>query len=191
MEKQVQEPAVQTTNTSGDVEKKSETVRNADAVLEKNRELLAEIKNLKGKNQEFQSKLQSYEEEKMVTEGKKDELVDSLRERLTAAERKLEEKDQLYSWDKLTSQIQTAAMKKGCHSPEKLIKLLPDSALGKIQVGDDLNLLLEEAEKDNPFLFKKHVHVSDLNPGGKVQAKPVSEMSASELRERYRKINGL
>lgn len=190
--------SVQTSDDSVTVET-NETVNNPEAVLAKNRELVGEKKAMAAKLAEYESKMQSINEAKLLAEGNKDEVINSLRDQLSKIETESKEKEQAYNWNTVSSQIREAAASKGCTSPEKLIKLLETDDLNSIEVydnykvnTDDLDRVLNKAMKDHSDigLFKKTAKVDDVVPGNKIASskKPLDKMTKAEIEAELHKL---
>jgi len=135
------------------------------------RKVLAEKKNTSQKLQEYEQKLKALEEEKLTREGKKDELLETYRQRAEETEKKLKEKEQAWAYSRITSAFKDAAYKKGCRAPEKLWKLLSDEQVNSLEVDDSFNVsdsslerLLEDSKKENDFLFDRKVSIADGGP---------------------------
>ena len=104
-----------------------EAVKNPDAVLAKNRELLNEKRALAEKVAQFESERRELELQKKEAEGKKDEVIAALREENNKLKDSNSKKDAAYNWKTVSSQIKDAARDKGCTSPDKLLKLLEEN----------------------------------------------------------------
>lgn len=173
----------------------SEPVKNPDAVLAKNRELLAEKKSMADKLAKYESDMQKINDSKLEAEGKKDEVIASLRKQLGETNEVLTKKEKSYNWNTVSSQIKEAAAAKGCTSPVKLLRLLGEEDLNSIEVYDDfsvnkndLNRVLENAMKEHSDigLFKSKVSVNDITPSNNVnmtKEKAVGELTKEEILE--------
>lgn len=171
----------------------NEPVKNPDAVLAKNRELLAEKKSMATKIAEYESQMQTINDAKLEAEGKKDDVIASLRKQLGEATVNLSKKEKSYNWNTVSSQIKEAAIVKGCANPNKLLKLLSDDDLNSIEVYEDFSVnksdlerVLEKSMKENSDigLFKSKVVINDVVPTNtinKTQPKPLDQASKEEL----------
>lgn len=185
--------------SSGSAELKQE---NSDTVSwTSHKKLLAEKKRRDEQLAELQSKLDAFEQKKMEGEGKKDDVIASLRKQNEELSRSVKKKDAEYSWNVVSSQIKERAIQDGCTDASKLLRLMEQEDLNAVEVdesfrvnGKDLEVLMEKAKKENPFLFKKATApVSDLPPANAVQpgGKEVGKMSAEEIMNQLREMDGL
>ncbi len=125
-----QKSSGQATENSVPVED-NEPVKNPDAVLAKNRELLAEKKSMAAKIAGYESEMQTINDAKLEAEGKKDDVISSLRRQLGEATENLSKKEKNYNWNTVSSQIKEGAAAKGCANPAKLLLLLSDDELNR------------------------------------------------------------
>lgn len=169
-----------------------ETVKNPEAVLAKNRELLNEKKQMAQKIAEFESRFKEISDQKLMAEGKKDELIKSLRDENREVKERLSKTQHSYQWTTVSNQIKEAAVAKGCKDPNALLKLLSDDDLNAIEVDEnfsvnteDLNRVLDKASKQfsNIKLFGSDVKVDDIIPSNTIKTKSTAEMSRDELKE--------
>lgn len=174
-------------------ESQTEVVKSPDAVLKKNRELLAKLKEKSEAEQKLKEQLEQIEQEKLVSSGKKDELIESLKRQVREREEKLKGVTQTYALKSVDQQIFAMAMEMGCEKPE-VVKKLAD--LSDVTVGEDflvdrdaLKMALEKVKDDVPALFKKQLSAPrDGVPKHKQEgAKSVSGMSIKELQDLYLK----
>lgn len=158
------------------------------------KKVLGEKKAVDARIRELESRLSDYENSKLESEGQKDEVINRLRGQLKETESKLNAKEANYAFNVVSGQIKARAMQEGCSNPEKLIKLLDKTDFASVQVGDDyavdgrdLDLLMDRAKKENPFLFNaRSKGVRDLTPSNYVPSehdlkKPLEKMSKSEI----------
>ncbi len=173
-------------------DQQTEQVRNPEAVLNKNRELLGINKKLSGRLAELESMVKATEQEKLSAQGKKDEVIESLRDEISQLKGKIKQKDEAYSWNTIESQVKQYAVKEGCVDPEKLIRLIDDVDFESLDVDsrfrinqDDLSRLVSKAKKDNHFLFDgQKADVDDLTPTTRIEkkkTKSLDDMSSEEI----------
>lgn len=176
-----------------------ETVNNPEAVLAKNRELLGERRAMVTELADLKASMKVINDDKLLAEGNKDEVITSLREQLSNSESKAKEKADTYNRNTVFSQIKEAALAKGCKNPEALLKLMSNDDLNSIEIDDnykvnaeDLNRVLEKTDKDYSEikLFGKTVKVDDIVPGNKIASskKALGDMSTAELEAEMLKI---
>lgn len=183
----------QTNGELSNQENTTETVKNPDAVLKKNKELLAKLKEKSDAEQKLREQLELIEQEKLIQAGKKDEYIDLLKKQLREKEDKLKTVTQTFAYKSVDQQVADAAREMGCTKPE-MVKKLAD--LSSVTVNDDfsvdrdaLKLALEKVREDLPELFKKvPAAPRDGAPATKVQTPTeIGKMSIKELQEAYTK----
>jgi len=186
-----------TENPNGDINANGETsteeVKNPDAVLKKNRELLAKLKAEQERNRENAEKLEALEQEKLAQAGKKDELIESLKKQVKEREEKVKGLTQTFALKSVNAQVLEAARAMGCEKPDVVMKL---ADLSDVTVGDDfsvdqeaLKLALGKVRDEVPTLFKKApIAPKDGTPTNQTEGtKPLSQMSVAELQALYAK----
>lgn len=150
----------QTENTSGDVQQTqidNQITSSEDKVAySTHKKLLAEKKNLQARFEEMEKKFNTMNEEKLTTEGKKDELLNAYKTRAEAAEDKLNS----LAYTAVSKDVMLEAQKMGCINNTLLMKALDLSALQNINGDlstdvDEIKTLLEATKKEYPMLFKK------------------------------------
>ena len=182
----------QTNGELNNQESTTDAVKNPDAVLKKNRELLAKLKEKSEAEQKLKEQLEQIEQDKLAQSGKKDELIDSLRKQIRERDEKLKTVTQTFAFKTVDQQVLDAARDMGCTKPE-MIKKLAD--LSGVTVSDDfsvdrdaLKLALEKVKEDLPELFKKTPSAPrDGTPAAIMQTNEVGKMSIKELQDAYRK----
>jgi len=169
-------------------------VKDAEAVLAKNQELLGKLKSQTDKMKAMEEELGSLKNAKLTQEGKKDELIESLKDQLAS----VKQKESDLGWKIVSSQVGIEAAKRGCVNPEALMKLVDFGSVGVNAdsfsiASDDVNLILDKAMKDHSYLFKptktgpKDGGISSgFNSDG---GKSFKDMSTKELLEAYKKIS--
>jgi hypothetical protein len=167
------------------------TVKDPDAVLAKNRELLGKLKETGEKLKEMEKQLYGLKSEKLSAEGKKDELIETLKEQLNSAKQKEEE----LTWKAVSRQIGMEAAKKGCKNVDTLMKVV-DFKNASIDMEsfsvaqEDISMILEKAMKDHDYLFDTGVKPPKDGGVGKSPVPPsksLREMTTQELLEQYKK----
>lgn len=150
-------------------------------------------KNARKRAQDLESKLQEFERRDMEAKGQYEKLVQQLKEENESLKTNVKKERETYLWERVTSGIKTEAMKAGCQSPEKLIKLLDKNDFETLQADADgynlkqesLSALIEKAKKENSFLFSApQVKINDASPSARVETykeKPMSAMSKEEI----------
>lgn len=179
-----------TTEANGE---QTEEIKNPDAVLKKNRELLAKLKIEQDKAKSIQEKLEQIEQEKLAQAGKKDELIESLKTKTKTLEEQYKQATQSFALKTVNSQVLEAARAMGCEKPEVIMKL---ADLSSVTVNDDfsvdseaLKIALDKVKEDVPALFKKVAAAprDGVPATGDVKAKTPDQMSIAELKALYEK----
>ena len=119
------------------------------------KKLLGEKKSLQARFEEMQSQFNKMNEDKLSAEGKKDELIEAYKARITDMEQKVNN----FAYTSVSNSVQNKAREMGCVAPDKVDKFIDLSSLKSI--GDDFNtdpeevkMVLEGVKKENPWLFK-------------------------------------
>ncbi len=170
-------------------------VNNPEAVLKKNRELLGVNKNLKSELEEIKSKFDELENNRLASEGKKDDLLKKLQENLSEKEKALKTMQAKYAYNVVTNQVKTFAEKAGCLNADHLLKL---GDLSTLEVDENFNVpqdgikgFIESLQKEAPYLFKKDApNINDKKPTANVTTKkPLDQMTKEEILEELKKLN--
>jgi hypothetical protein len=154
-------PVEQPEQTSGKPEQTTE--KENQVAYETYQKVLKEAKAAKERAKradELEAQLRQREEEELEKKGNYEELLARAREEANKFKDELKAHQQKYAWKTLTSKIELKAKEMGCKDPTKLIRLMDDSDLKSIQIGEDLSIdseslesVLEKAKKENDFLF--------------------------------------
>jgi len=160
---------------------------------EYHKKLLGQHKTLKSQYEELQARMQKVEEEKMVAEGNKDELISSLRERLDKTESASKQMQANYAYNVVSGQVMQEAAKMGCVDTEALLQL---ADLTQLEADENYNVyatqvkeLLEMAKSKRPYLFQKAAPkiavgtptTSDLEPKSWTETKDKTELLKAAL----------
>ena len=183
------------TNENSPVEKPEETSgsegKREDLIpYSTHQKLLKEKKNAQSRIEQYEQELKRLKDEKLASEGNKDQLLENYKKELDEIKDQLSNKEKTFAWKTITSSIKEEALKNGCTNPDKLVRLLEDKDLKALEVGEDYSIepqslkqLIEKSKSENDFLFKKTVAVADSTPNTQTpQTKPKSE---KELFESY------
>lgn len=179
----------------------TQTVRDPEAVLRKNQELLAKQRKAKEEAEKYRREAEELKQKELERQGKFEEALKAERERRERAEKERQEASAKYAYNTVVTQIKERAMREGCTNPDKLIKLADSSDLDMVDYDDDyrvdqstLENFITKMKQENEFLFKKQPnHPRDLPPGSSAQdfssKRPnIYDMSRSELSGLYAKI---
>lgn len=168
-------------------------VKSPDAVLKKNRELLAKLKERSEAEQKLRDQIDIFEQEKLAQAGKKDELIDSLRKQIKDTQEKIKGMTQTFALKSVNQQVLEAAREMGSTKPEHVMKF---ADLSTVTVNEDfsvdndaLKLALEKVREELPELFKKAPAAPrDGTPNARVDGqKSIDKMSIVELQQLYMK----
>lgn len=175
---------------------------NIEAIEAKKLELMAEAKRAKEEARELKARLEAIENEKLESQGKYQDINKSLKEKLTEYEKQINETKKKYAYNSVTSVIKQKAAELGAVNPDKVLKFIDKSDMELITVDENFNvdidtvkMVLEKIKKENEdiALFKKNVPATkDVNPNPSYFQAPsgdkkISEMTASELADLYKK----
>lgn len=121
---------------------------------------LSEAKKAKARLAELEAKTSLLEQEKLEGEGKKDELIAKLKERVSDVEKKYKEGVGNFAYQSLQSQIQSEATKLGCVDVDALTRLVDLDVLDVDEStfradSEQVRDLVESAKRDRPYLFSK------------------------------------
>lgn len=179
------------TSTSDSTNQGSDGVKDPKAVLAKNQELLAKNKSVSEKAKALEDELNRLKTEKMQAEGKKDELIEALKQQVSTSTKRHQE----LGWNLISSQVAIEAAKKGCVNVDTLMKVVDfgsaaiDTDSFKI-AQEDVNIILEKAVKDHSYLFKSDTKKPKDGGASHNIETPVdlSKMNKEQLLESYRKL---
>lgn len=195
MDVQSQEPTAQSQEpTVNESNQATETVRNPEAVLAKNKELLGNLKQTKSELEELRNWKKDLELEQQQAKGDLEGVINKLREENNALKSDLTNTKRGYASKSIEDQIKQAAIGKGCVNADKLMKLITRDQLSTVQVGEDyrvnsedLGRLVDELEKEHSDigLFRsKSVNINhvtgDFKQGMVSMEDKVKKMSADE-----------
>jgi hypothetical protein len=192
MEKEQQKPTAEAPSPTDEQPNQEKTVKDPEAVLAKNRELLSKLKETGDKMKEMEKQLYSLKSDKLTAEGKKDELIETLKEQLDGEKKRNQE----VTWKAVSRQIGMEAAKRGCKNVDTLMKVV-DFKGASIDMenftvaNDDINLILDKAMKDHDYLFDKGMKgPKDAGPGKSVETKTnLKDLKTSDLIDLYKKIS--
>ena len=172
-------------NASGDSqETQTNKPNDALALDRKNQELLAEKRQLQAQHNELKARLDSIKDDKLASEGKKDELIESLKKKHEDASGKLNKAVGYFADKSVKSALREEAIKAGCVNVDDFIKLCDVS---QIDVSDDFDVsaaqvkaLVSESKKARGYLFQ-----------GKAPSVKTGTPSKPELEKDWRKLSSI
>lgn len=174
----------------------TEQVKNPEAVLAKNKELLASNAAMKAKLKEFEDAKAAAEQEKLVASGKFDDVIAALRKE--NAELKEAHKGDVQNFGKqsIRRQMEDVARAMGADKPEVVLKLAETSGISvdeKFNVDKDaVAAAIAKVKEEVPSLFKKQVPLpKDGTPGngGKWTVGDLAKMDSNQLKQAYIKAS--
>jgi len=154
-------------------------VKNAEAVLKKNEELLGAIRQLKDDNASLKQKVTDFENSALASEGKKDELIEKYKLELTEAKSTAENTKKAFASSYLETRFKSEAKAKGCVNPddlyalarsrftEKGIEVSVDLQKHQVSIDDEkISSLISSLSEEKGYLFSSEgVRVKDKKPG--------------------------
>lgn len=176
----------------------STSVKNPDAVLRKNRELLGSNKKLKDQLTELTDRLKAIESEKLSAQGKKDEQIQLLAKQLGDAQTKAKKMEAHFAYQVVTNKVKAKADQLGCRNSDHLIRsidlsnLSVDAENGFAVADEEINEVLTEAKKSYPYMFEdKTKTVKDRPPvnGAVKTKKPVTQMTREEIMAQIKSLS--
>lgn len=167
---------------------------NGTVSYDTHRKLLGEKKAKDAALAEALAKLESLEQEKLKSEGNKDELIKQLQSKAQSGEEKLKKVIGAFQYRAISNKFVEKARAEGCLKPEKLMQL---ADLNNVEVDIDndfavneesVTSIIEGLKKEVPFFFQKNqVKVIDQVPNsnttsttdtGDLSKKSVAELMA-------------
>lgn len=162
--------------------------------------LLSETKKLKADMAELRKIADSAHQEKLQAEGKKDELIASLRKEKDALTQKVVGSHSAFATRVIHGELKAEAAKAGCVSLEDFVRLVD---IESIEVDDNYNpdpekvkAIVQDAMKMKPYLFSKSApNINTKLPNGeplnetkedltKLSSKELLELAHRRARER-------
>lgn len=161
------------------------------------RKTLGEAKKAKAERDELMQRLQELEQGKLQAEGKKDELIESLRKEASEYKNKYSEAVGSFARGRALDAIVDEAVREGCSSTGLLRKVVSDK-LADLDFDDEfkpnmeqVKLVIDEIKKTEPILFSKQapkVSSHNLNPQSvSSNKKSLSSLKEDELMQEFAK----
>ena len=183
---------------SGENTKETKPITNAD-----HDRALKDLHKYKTQAKELADKAQTLEQEKLMAEGKKDELIGQLQKQLNETKLKQSEMQKTFAWDKVQGWLKTRAATSGVidgGAVDKFVSLI--DLKGRNPFRDDSTFQLEEnvltqvfedAKKEMPYFFgKPSPSLKDITPGGgtiESGTMDYSKMTLDQLKEQAKKLS--
>jgi hypothetical protein len=175
-----------TTQASGEV------VKTDTVAYESFKKSVEAEKKARERAQLLEAELNAYKTKELEAQGKYEEITQTLKQQLQEKELALKQERERYAWNTVTGAIKSEAIKHGCKSPEKLIRLFDKTDFETLRAengeidSDSLTRLMDKAKKENDFLFTSPaIKINDVNPRGSAPEKPSvknpKEMTKEEL----------
>lgn len=186
-------PTEQTAESTTEAEKKP---NNIDALERKNRELLGKLKSEKEKREEFASRLDKIEQERLESQGKYQDINKTLKEKLESAEKEKKSQIDRFRFQVIDQELSRAALESGCKKPEAVLKLLEREEKEMIQIDDSFKVdresmapIIDRVKEEYPMFFEKtSVPAKDVPPTREIPRQE-KEKTEEQLLEEY--VNGL
>lgn len=141
---------------------------------------------------ELEAKVQKLDEEKLISEGKKDELIETYRKRAEALEEATKREKAERMLDRFQSRVTEVALKKGLKNPAIAQKMfsIKDFELDEQGNVDPIQLesKLDALKSTDGYLFSQSGKtIADGNPQSRISVgnKSMSQMTPAELAELY------
>jgi predicted RNase H-like nuclease (RuvC/YqgF family) len=185
---------------SGDSQHDIRDIQVKDSVsYDSHKKLLGEKKALQTKFEHMQTEIESHRQDKLSAEGKKDDVITSLRKQLDDKSKEAKELKNNFAWNTIQGQIKNEASAQGCVNPNKLIKLLSKYQIGGIEIDDEFNVnvtdltkLISDAKKEHSdigLFSERKINVSDVQgKAPKPKTKGFDDMTQEELTEELKKL---
>lgn len=162
--------------------------------------LLNEKKKERSENAKMREELEELRLQKMQAEGDKDQMIQTLSEKLKLESEQRKKQHQVYAWNSVKGQITSKAKEMGCVDTNSLIKLIDKDEINSLQINDDFTVatdqvegLLNKAKETYSSLnlfSKKSVNVNNPSSYAPPQTgKSLSEMTDEELDAEIRKAS--
>lgn len=161
------------------------------------RKVVGHNRSLQSRLDELEAKATELEQAKLASEGRKDELIESLKQQLGERDTRLKDVTSTFAYQSVTNQVKAQAAKLGCVDADALTRLMD---LSEVEVDnnnfsvnpDQIGALIEQSKQTYPYLFGKpapkfadgvpnHAQKHDVD---------ISNMSADELQKFYVKKFG-
>ena len=165
----------------------------SDAEHEAHRRALAQRAKFKAENDDLKARLEKYEQERLMAEGKKDEALDYWKEKAAEYESKYKESTANFGKNQVKSQLTKRLMDAGCVEPDVAISLINREEMRAVDenfnVDDkDLERIVDGLKRD-PRAQKVRLFsatgVNDITPatgvGYEEPKEDFSKLSAKEL----------
>jgi len=190
-------------NSADDLKQQYEQDKHDGIAYDSYKKAVNQYKSAKSEADSLRAKLQQYEEEKLESQGRKDEVIASLRKQLGELDDKYRGSQRSYTWNVVGAQIKSELAAKGVRNPEKALKYAKAAHkddLSAIEVDEDYNVNHQDLSRFvDKFLmenqdmgFVSKVGVKDIPPG-KVEIdgnenKGVAKMSDDELSKAWNSL---
>jgi len=158
--------------TSGDEIKetiKETPVKEDKVAYDTYKKVLSEAKAAKEKAKALEAEVQKYTQAEMQTQGKSNELIESLRKQVGEKDTQIKDFKKNYAYKLLTAAVEAEGAKHGCVDTDLLLKSMD---LNAIEFGDDFSVNSTDIQREvtsvigkKPYLFSKKVSgINDVNP---------------------------
>lgn len=160
-------------STSGQEESKDVVAYESHA------KLLNQKKQRDKENAELRSQVEKLQEGSLLNEGKKDEVITAQRKKISELEARTAKQENVYGWNIVSSQIESALLDRGVRNPKKALAYARSTMADDIKLleaDENYNIKKEDVDRfadkflvDNSDMgFVGQVSVSDTNPNNNV-----------------------
>lgn len=163
--------------------------------------VLGEAKKVRGENRELKERLDAIENQKLQAEGKKDEVISNLQNKIAELNSGLQKKDQVFGWSVVENKLKQNALEAGCTDLNAFMSLVPNEELDTIKLDEKYNVDIDSVSgvvsrvkdkyKTLNLFGKPTPNISDKAPNSgfnQVPGKDRSKMSTEELIEEYKRL---
>ncbi|MCA9313776.1 hypothetical protein KDA08_05705 [Candidatus Saccharibacteria bacterium] len=160
---------------------------------------LSESKKAKSQAAELKAKLEQYEQEKLMAEGKKDEVISKLKKDYEDVYGQLKKTKEEIAYSAVFNQVEKKAIELGCIDTDALTKLVDFTGLdvgeGNKVSAQSLEMVLGKAKEAKPYLFSKSAPViHDGAPTTKIVKQDTgipAKMTIEEMKKKAMEIDRL
>jgi len=175
-----------------------ETVKNPEAVLAKNRDLLAQLKKQKEQLSGYEEADKARNLDKEQAKGNYEGVISALRDELKEVKGRSADSDKKYAFNRFSEQIKSAAVKEHCKNPDTLMKLLSVEQMKSVEIdgdfnvnADDLKRLLDEVKEqysDIKLFDSGKVNINHVTGTPRQESKNVEPQTKQDIIAQLRNL---
>lgn len=165
------------------------------------RRVMADSKKAKSQLTEANERLKAFEERDMETNGQHQELIQSLRSENQKLKQEVTQRDEVYTWAQVESDLKSAALKNGCTRPEHLLRLVDTEILRAIQVDENYKPVKEDVDRvidtvksntEYSYLFKTNAHsIDSVTPINKLEKDDPNDLSKMSREQKLQMLSSV